>query len=224
MYRDNSIGVACHRKKIPYTIHPLIGADIFNMMPNANGAALGTTAMNDFHAFVATINSLENGVFINLGSAVTGPEVFLKALSMARNVSQLHDPSTFTTANFDLDIGSGLWWYASEHGGPPEDSHPEYYNRAGKSVLYRAGLGCEGHKAIDIQGDFRKMIPIFHQTLTQFSAMPEMDADGEQARKSIGKGGDDVSGATHCDDSGLSGAPVDDDHAGTSSGPGEASS
>jgi hypothetical protein len=194
---DNiTIAGNCDHVGIPFTIHPLVGGDIFHMVPNADGAALGEGALRDFHSLVDTVTRLEGGVFLNMGSAVTGPELFLKALSMARNVDPENKPSSFTTANFDLNYESGMWWYAKEHQvEAPKDNSPEYYNRAGKSVLYRAGLGCEEHTAIDVQGDFRSTIPMLYKALmTKEPSEPV---------------GDEVEAEVNCDDSGLSGQSID---------------
>jgi hypothetical protein len=74
------------RLNVPLTVHPAVGTDVFNIHPEADGAALGKAAMDDFRTFCSLVASLEGGVFINLGSAVIMPEVFLKALTLARNL------------------------------------------------------------------------------------------------------------------------------------------
>jgi hypothetical protein len=73
-----------------------IGSDILHAMPNCDGAALGQASYTDFLVFARALQDLEGGVFLNIGSAVTGPEVYLKALSMARNVARRCAPESGT--------------------------------------------------------------------------------------------------------------------------------
>src|SRR4030042_5289593 len=86
-YKYISILAACHRLNIPVTIHIGIGCDIIHEHPNFDGAAAGANSYFDFLKFKEKILNLDGGVIMNFGSAVIGPEVFLKALSMARNVA-----------------------------------------------------------------------------------------------------------------------------------------
>ncbi|GAB6096456.1 hypothetical protein JCM14469_27090 [Desulfatiferula olefinivorans] len=86
---------------IPYTLHVALGTDIVHQHPDADGASIGAASLRDFRIFAATVSHLGGGgVVLNLGSAVVMPEVFLKALSLSRNLG--HDVSRFTTANFDM--------------------------------------------------------------------------------------------------------------------------
>ncbi len=89
---------------MPLTCHVSVGCDITHALPNCSGAALGAASYTDFLIFARAVQGLEGGAFLNVGSAVTGPEVFLKALSMARNVARQDGRSItrFTTAVFDL--------------------------------------------------------------------------------------------------------------------------
>ena len=89
---------------MPVTVHVGIGYDILHEHPNCDGAALGQTSYQDFLVFTAAIERLEGGVLLNFGSAVMGPEVYLKALAMARNVAHQEGRriAKFTTAVFDL--------------------------------------------------------------------------------------------------------------------------
>ena len=90
-----------HRLKIPYTLHVAMGTDIVHQHPTASGAAIGEASLRDFRIFAASVSKLGGGgVVINLGSAVVMPEVFLKALAVARNLG--HAVKDFTTANFDM--------------------------------------------------------------------------------------------------------------------------
>jgi hypothetical protein len=85
---------------VPVTVHVAIGTDVVHQHPAADGQAIGYATMQDFRSFASTIEGLKGGVVINMGSAVILPEVFLKALAMARNAGA--DLGRFTTANFDM--------------------------------------------------------------------------------------------------------------------------
>ena len=100
---------ACYKLHVPATVHIGIGCDIVHEQPEADGAALGAATYTDFLIYAHTIENLENGVFLNFGSAVIGPEVYLKALSMARNVAKQEGRTIghFTTAVFDLFAPGG---------------------------------------------------------------------------------------------------------------------
>ncbi|NJD09874.1 MAG: hypothetical protein FIB01_05325 [Gemmatimonadetes bacterium] len=86
---------------VPFTVHAAIGAEVIHQHPAADGGAIGATSYTDFQRLAAWLPHLEGGVVLNLGSAVIMPEVFLKALTMSRNV---HDgaPRTFLAADFDM--------------------------------------------------------------------------------------------------------------------------
>lgn len=86
-YKNVSLLCAGYRLKIPVTVHVGIGYDIIHEHPNCDGAATGALSYNDFLRFTSVVENLEGGVVMNFGSAVMAPEVFLKALSMARNVA-----------------------------------------------------------------------------------------------------------------------------------------
>jgi len=96
-----SITAAGARLGVPVTVHVAIGTDIVHMHPSASGAAIGEASLHDFHRFAALVERLEGGVYLNAGSAVILPEVFLKALAMARNRRQ-GLPRRFVTANLDF--------------------------------------------------------------------------------------------------------------------------
>jgi len=99
-YRDASIFAAAHTAGIAATVHVTLGADIIHMHPNADGAAIGASSFADFHRLVAVVSGLARGVVLNLGSAVVMPEVFLKALNLARNLG--HKVNRFTAADMDF--------------------------------------------------------------------------------------------------------------------------
>ncbi len=86
--------------KIPVTVHVAIGSDIVHQHPRADGASIGAATFTDFRRLVTIVSGLSGGVWINCGSAVQLPEVFLKALSVAQNLG--HEVSGFATANLDM--------------------------------------------------------------------------------------------------------------------------
>ena len=85
-HADLSILAAAERLDIPVTVHVAIGTDIIHMHPGADGAAIGATSLADFRTLASVAAAMDEGVFLNLGSAVIIPETFLKALNLARNV------------------------------------------------------------------------------------------------------------------------------------------
>ena len=100
-YLDSSLLATCYQKGIPATVHVAIGTDIIHQHPDCDGAILGQATYTDFRLFTSVVSTLgHGGVFINIGSAVIMPEVFLKALSIAQNMGFHVDG--FTTANFDM--------------------------------------------------------------------------------------------------------------------------
>jgi len=100
-HADSSVLVAAYKYRIPVTIHLAIGTDIPHMHPAANGAALGDATHHDFHLFCALVQHMHpGGVYLNWGSAVLLPEIFLKAISVVRNLGVALRP--ITTANFDF--------------------------------------------------------------------------------------------------------------------------
>ena len=86
-HKDVSVLAAAARLGVPATVHVGVGYDILHEHPNCDGAALGAASYRDFLVFAQTVTRLEGGVLLNFGSAVMGPEVYLKALAMARNVA-----------------------------------------------------------------------------------------------------------------------------------------
>jgi hypothetical protein len=88
------------RLEIPITVHVAIGTDIIHMHPAASGAALGEGSLRDFRYFVSNVAEMEGGVYLNCGSAVILPEVFLKAVALSRN--QGRSLAGITTVNFDF--------------------------------------------------------------------------------------------------------------------------
>lgn len=99
-YNDSSLLASAKRLGVPVTVHVAIGTDIVHIHPSANGADIGQTSHHDFKLFCRQISELEGGAYLNFGSAVLLPEVFLKALTVVRNLG--HKVENFTTANFDF--------------------------------------------------------------------------------------------------------------------------
>ncbi len=99
-HKDRSILATAARLEIPATIHAAIGTDIHHMHPSADGAALGSTSHRDFETLAGLVATLRGGVIFNVGSAVILPEVFLKALSLARNLG--YPAHAFTAVDMDF--------------------------------------------------------------------------------------------------------------------------
>jgi len=99
-FADRSVLVAAARYGVPVTVHVALGTDIIHMHPAASGAALGEGSLRDFRYFVANVARLERGVYLNCGSAVVLPEVFLKAVALVRNKGLALDG--LTTVNLDF--------------------------------------------------------------------------------------------------------------------------
>jgi hypothetical protein len=99
-YADLSLLCQAHRRGLPVTVHVAIGTDIIHMHPLADGAAIGEASLRDFHRLVSQIARLEGGAYLNVGSAVVLPEVFMKALNLARN--QGNRVEAFTTVDMDF--------------------------------------------------------------------------------------------------------------------------
>lgn len=152
-HREISIFAAAWELDIPLTVHVGMGSDIIHEHPNFDGAATGEASDRDFLTLADTITRLEGGVMLNVGSAVTGPEVYLKALSMARNVARGEGRciARFTTAVFDLaELGEGF----REQ---PDKSDPHYYFRPWKTILVRTVQ--DGGESFYFRGDHGVTFP-----------------------------------------------------------------
>ena len=142
-YKEYSRLAAGYRYQVPVTVHVGIGCDIIHEHPNCSGAALGEASYTDFLIYAQSITNLENGVFLDFGSAVIGPEVYLKCLSMARNVAQQKGEKIahFTTAVFDLHDLEGKDVMET-----PPKGDPRYYFRPWKTIMSRTVAdGGESH-------------------------------------------------------------------------------
>lgn len=158
-HADVSILAAGVRLHVPVTVHIGIGYDIIHEHPNCDGAALGETSYRDFMIMAHSVSGLENGVFLNFGTAVMGPEVYLKALSMARNVA-IQDGKEirhFTTGVFDLhEIIGGV-----NQAAPKTD--PRYYYRPWKTILARTVK--DGGTSFYVQGVHRDTFPALYHAI-----------------------------------------------------------
>jgi hypothetical protein len=160
-HRRLSLAAAGWRSGVPVTSHVAIGCDITHAHPNCDGAALGKSSYTDFLIFARAVEELEGGVFLNLGTSTIGPEVYLKALSMARNVARRQGRPLchFTTAVFDL-----LHLPADWSAGPPSKSQPLYYYRPWKTILVRTV--ADGGASHYFSGDHHQTIPTLWSRLT----------------------------------------------------------
>jgi hypothetical protein len=159
-YRERSILGMGYHLGIPCTVHIGVGNDIIHEHPNCDGAVLGEASYTDFLIYTETVTHLENGVFLNFGSAVAGPEVFLKAIAMARNAAHREGKriTNFTTAVFDLLDIEG-----SDFSSAPAKSDPRYYFRPWKTILARTV--ADGGKSYYICGEHRYTIAAIHELL-----------------------------------------------------------
>lgn len=140
-YREYSILATAFELKIPATVHVAIGTDIIHQHPACDGAATGRATFHDFNLYCETVANLANGCFLNFGTAVIGPEVFLKALSISRNLG--YPVAPITTANFDCRPGI-----------------TNYYYRPAKNICVRPiSMGGTGYNFLV---DHRVSLPSFH--------------------------------------------------------------
>lgn len=161
-YRETSLLAAGYRLKIPVTVHVSIGCDIIHEHPNCDGAAAGAASYTDFLVYAQSVTKLEGGVFMNFGSAVTGPEVYLKCLSMARNVAHQRNEriAKFTTAVFDLLPLEGSDFHAT-----PPKSDPRYFYRPWKTILARTV--ADGGESFYVQGEHRQTVSALYRRLIE---------------------------------------------------------
>jgi hypothetical protein len=148
-----SVLAAAVRLNVPVTVHVGVGYDIIHEHANCDGAALGLASYRDFLILAQTITRLEGGVALNFGSAVMGPEVYLKALAMARNVAHQEGRHIrrFTTAVFDLIP------IESDTRSEAPKSDPRYYYRPWKTILARTV--ADGGESFYVCGDHRVTLP-----------------------------------------------------------------
>jgi hypothetical protein len=158
-HKDLSVLAAAYRQSVPVTVHVGIGYDILAEHPNCDGAAFGATSYRDFLIFARTVERLEGGILASFGSAIMAPEVYLKALAMARNVAdqQGREIRKFATAVFDLVLIQG----DIHHELPKSD--PGYYFRPQKTILVRTV--ADGGASFYIRGDHRATLPALRRAI-----------------------------------------------------------
>ena len=154
-YPDISLAANCYQMDIPYTVHVGIGVDVIDQHHTFNGRYKGGCSGRDFLILVNEMTKLtRGGIIINIGSAVTGPEVILKAVSMASNAGK--KPQDFLVADFDIrdDHSKDISDQRSQH----------YYFRDQKSLVYRIpkSLGGEG---VYIKGDQNITVPLLYKEI-----------------------------------------------------------
>ena len=162
-FRETSVLAAGARLGVPVTVHAALGQDIIHEHPNCDPAATGAATYADFLVFARSVEQLEGGVMLNIGSAVAGPEVYLKALSMARNVAHQAGRSIrrFTTGVFDLpSLGDDVGCEAPK-------SDPRYYFRPYKTVLVRTV--ADGGESHYVQGDHRSTLPALYDRIVEIA-------------------------------------------------------
>jgi len=160
-HKDISLLSAGYRLRIPVTIHVGIGYDINHEHPNCDGAATGATSYNDFLTFAGIVQNLEGGVIMNFGSAVMAPEVFLKALSMARNIAHQEGQAIkhFTTLVCDIhDV-------PDDFKETPSNRKPAYYFRPWKTMLVRTVK--DGGESYFIKGRHSDTIPALWSAINE---------------------------------------------------------
>ena len=158
-HRKVSLLATGHELGLPVTAHIGIGYDITHEHPNFDAARAGEASYRDFLTFAEHVRHLEGGVLLCLGSAVMGPEVYLKALAMARNVERQEGREIrhLTTAVFDLaDLGDDLSQEA------PKTDH-RYYFRPWKTILLRTV--ADGGESFYFQGNLRATLPALYREI-----------------------------------------------------------
>jgi len=165
--RDISLLAAGYRLGIPVTVHVGIGQDIVHQLPNCDGAAYGATSYRDFLRYAGAIEKLEGGVVMNFGSAVMGPEVFLKALSMARNIAHQSDKKIAHFTTLVCDLTTLPEQYRTE--APKTD--PNYYFRPWKTMLVRTV--ADGGESHYVCGRHADTVPQLWSAVTATETQPK---------------------------------------------------
>jgi len=160
-HKKISIVASAYQHGVPVTVHVGIGYDIIHEHPNCSGAATGALSYNDFLKFVSIVQSLEGGVVMNFGSSVMAPEVYLKALSMARNASYQRGEviKNFSVLVCDLiDLPEDITKEASKE-------TAGYYFRPWKTMLVRTV--SDGGKAFYVRGKHSETIPSLWESINR---------------------------------------------------------
>ena len=156
-YPQVSALAACYEKKIPFTVHVGIGTDVIDQHPTFSGEAKGGCSGRDFLIYTNEVTKMTGGgVVLNIGSAVTGPEVLLKAVSMAANTGCT--PKGITAADFDLR--------AHNPGEMTNESAQGYYYRDQKSVVTRVPEAFGG-RGYYVHGNQRMTVPTLYKRIIE---------------------------------------------------------
>ena len=154
-----SVLAACYESNVPFTVHAGIGTDVIDQHPSFDGKVKGGCSGRDFLIYVNEITRFTaGGIILNIGSAVTGPEVLLKALSMAANVGSI--PNNIITADFDLR--------AHRPDAMGDESKEGYYFRDQKSVVTRIPQAFKG-KGFYIRADQKQTFPLLYKKIVEQS-------------------------------------------------------
>jgi len=157
LHPEVSVLAACYRRRGPFTVHVGIGTDVIDPHPSFDGQAKGGCSGREFLLYTNEVTKLtEGGDVLNVGSAVTGPEVLLKAVSMAANGGCV--PHGILAANFDLRM--------HEPRQMTNESAPCYYFRDQKCVVTRIPEAFGG-RGLYVQGDQKQTIPLLYQQITE---------------------------------------------------------
>jgi hypothetical protein len=136
-FKRYSVLAACHAKKLPFTVHPGIGYDIYTNHPMFHGGAIGRGAGIDARVYAHSVLNLSGGVLLSIGSAIMSPQIFEKALSLANNLLLPQGKSIQGHSITVVDLQPGGTWDWSK-GEPPKD-HPGYYLRFCKTFARMGG-------------------------------------------------------------------------------------
>ena len=157
-WKEYSVQAQAYNLGIPFTGHPMFGHDIIYTHPMNHGAAIGRTALTDFLRYAASVNNLENGVYMSVGSAVMSPMIFEKSLSMSQNLKIKEGKHIDNHYLLIVDLAESDWDW--QQNGEPPMNHPAYYLRYCKT-FYR--MGGEMHY---LTSDNRDFLLTLHQLLT----------------------------------------------------------
>lgn len=154
---EKSVLATCYRKNIPFTIHAGIGTDVTDQHASFDGSAKGGCSGRDFLIYTHEIEKLsKGGMVFNIGSAVTGPEVFLKAASMTGNVNKV--PKGIITADFDIR--------KFKRADITNESSTGYYYRDQKSIVVRVPEAYDG-KGYYVEGNQKETFPLFYKYIIE---------------------------------------------------------
>ncbi len=137
-FKKYCVQAAAYRLGIPFTGHPMIGHDIIYTHPANHGAALGRTALRDFLTFAESVNRLEDGVYMSVGSAVMSPMIFEKSLSMSQNLQIQNGKHIDNHYMLIVDLAKSTWNW--QKNGEPPQTDPGYYLRYLKTFSRMGGV------------------------------------------------------------------------------------